>query len=80
MHLVELYASALVGLVQYEKNVVWFARFEVLRWFNFGILNLLCLICITFVKRIRSYSHGICAMKVLIIIIIIIIIIHWFAL
>ena len=26
-----------------------------------GILNLLCLICIIFVKRIWSYSHGICA-------------------
>ena len=35
MHLVELYASSFVGLVQDEKNVVWFARTEVLRWFNF---------------------------------------------
>ena len=34
-----------------------------------GILNLLCLICITFVMRIWSYSHGICVIKILIIII-----------
>ena len=31
-----------------------------------GILNLLCLICIIFVKCIWSYSHGICAIKMLI--------------
>ena len=35
-----------------------------------GILNLLYLICIIFVTRIWSYSHGICAIKMFIIIII----------